>query len=272
MPDYIFDEIDMWKMAADPHNSMTYWYKKLRTIPNLIMPRSVQVPLNRDYLYRATMDHKNTVAVKMYCSDLISKLIKTVEDNFQFPVFMRTSEMSCKHQWNETCFVAAKDNLASNFWSIIENNYLATDQIADAIYLREFIPMESYFTGWYHEFPINKEVRTFFKEGNSICNHPYWPKVVMHQAKPKDPDWENKFKQLSNLTAADWSEIDRMLTLVKEKFTEPHGWSCDFAKSKTGIWYLIDMAMYPVSYHYPGCVNIPQVRDRNGKVKRVRDG
>ncbi len=268
MTEMVFEEREMWIMTAHPHNSMTYWYEKLKEIPNLTIPKSFQIPLNRKYIYSSLMEHNVTEKVKLYCSEIIPKLIKTVEEIFKFPVFMRTSEMSVKHSWNETCFVESKDKMIHNFWTLIEDNYLATDHIPDAIYLREFIPMESYFTGWYHEFPINKEVRTFFKEGMSMCNHPYWPKEVMKQAKPKDPDWETKFEQLSNLTGKDWTEIDRMLTLVKEKFTESHGWSCDFAKSKDGIWYLIDMAMYPVSYHYPGCKNIPVVRGKDDKIRK----
>ena len=262
----------MWKMSSNKLNSMSYWYEKLRPIKHIRTPRSIAIPIKGKHIYNGLMRGDEDIPeTTSYLKKLKEILSKTAKDNFGFPTFMRTSEMSVKHSWHDTCFVDGEDKIWNNFWRLIEENYLATDQIPDSIYLRKYIPMESYFVGWSQGFPINKEVRTFFRTGKVMCIHPYWPREAMLQARIDDPDWEVKYKENCNITPGDYRTISRQLNLVMPKFTEEYGWSCDFSKGEDGLWYLIDMAMYPVSFHFPNCKNVPLVRNRKGEIRKDND-
>lgn len=263
----IYEERIMWILASDPRNSMSFWWPRIKhmTIPQ---PKTIRFPLNRKAYFKTLFDDSGkTPPPKGDKEDFLKACQK-----LGFPVFMRTAETSAKHSWNKTCFVKSEEQLNNNFWSLLEDNYLAVDHIPDAVFFREFIPMESYFTGWYNDFPVNKEVRTFIKNGEMQCWHPYWPPGAMEQAKPSDPKWKEKYEKLCDLEGWDVNTIVEYSNMVAKEFDEvyddPGWWSVDFAKGKDGKWYLIDMALGAVSAHYFGCDNIPKVRMRDGSMRK----
>lgn len=261
MTERIYEEMEMWKFSGDERNSMSYWWPKIRDLA-VNQPHTIRIDINRKAAYSALMDHEYNDWAKETLKRL-EQLLQLKADMFGYPVFMRTSEVSGKHHWEDTCFVANRDIIIKNFWTLLEENYLAIDRIPDAIFLRQFIPMESYFTAWYHNFPVNKEVRTFIRDGRIECQHPYWPKGAMEQGKPSDPDWESKFEKLRNITPMDAGEINGIVDQVRKVFNEDW-WSVDCSKGKDGKWYLIDMALGVVSAHFD-CEHIPKVRDREDK-------
>jgi len=257
-------------LAGDPRNSMSFWYPRIKRL-DIPQPETKRFELNRSIYWKVLFNEDGTMPPE---GDM--EKFETAAAKLGFPVFMRTSETSAKHQWNETCYVKTMKDLKRNFWRLLEDNYLAVDHIPDAIFFRKFIPMESYFTGWYHEFPVNKEMRTFIKDGKCQCYHPYWPPGAMKQAKPKDPDWEEKYEKICQLSERDEFTVLQFSNMValtfKEKYEDPGWWSCDFAKAKDGDWYLIDMALGPVSAHYFGCKNRPKVKLRDGTMMKEREG
>lgn len=263
MKEHVYEELEMWKMSGDSRNSMSYWWPKIKDLP-IPKPETTIIPLDRSAYYKALFDDNHEAGPP---KGDFEKFYAAME-KYGYPVFMRTSHMSAKQQWDSTCFVKDKNSFARNFWTILEDNYLAIDQIPGAIVFRKFIPMESYFTGWYHNFPINKEVRCHIEDGKMRCFHPYWPKEAMAQAKPKDKHWEKKWNALSHMTKEDVTILNNLWPVVANTFKDEGWWSVDFAKGKDGIWYLIDMALGPVSYHYPKCDRAAKVKMRDGTIRK----
>lgn len=260
MNDKIYEEMDMWKFASDERNSMSYWWPKIRDL-DVNQPITVRIELDKTAMYSTIMNHNFNDDIKRIVKNF-EELLLLKADHFGYPVFMRTSEVSAKHHWKTTCYVESREKLIRNFWTLLEENYLAIDKMPDAVFLRQFIPMESYFTGWYNEFPVNKEVRTFIRDGRIECQHPYWPKGAMIQAKPKDPDWEEKFEKLRDITPMDAGEINGIVDKVRKVFNK-EWWSVDCSKGEDGKWYLIDMALGVVSAHFD-CEHIPKVKGQDG--------
>lgn len=265
----IYEEMDMWQFAGDPRNSMSFWWPRIRRL-EIPQPETKKLELDRRAYFKSLFDDDHNTPPPVGDFDKMAEIAKSLG----YPVFMRTSETSGKHQWNETCYVESPTKLKQNFWTLLEDNYLKIDHIPDAVFFRKFIPMESYFTGWYHEFPVNKEMRTFIRDGKVECYHPYWPIGAMKQAKPKDPDWEEKFKKLCQLSEYDELTVLTYSNMVaqtfKEKYDDSGWWSVDFAKGKDREWYLIDMALGPISAHF-NCKYKPKVRMKDGKIRVEKD-
>jgi hypothetical protein len=173
-----------------------------------------------------------------------------------FPVFMRTDLCSGKHDWEKSCFVKDEFALVANFDRVVEHNrrWQMLGIYPQAMVLREFLDLETAFTAFEGNMPINKEVRCFVKDGSILCKHPYWPETAFdrHPARmAHDPEWRTKLQQLQTLSSADWSIINYEATTVASNM-QGH-WSVDFAKGKNGLWYLIDMALAYNSFHPRPC-------------------
>lgn len=184
-------------------------------------------------------------------ADFIEAL-ESASSQLGYPVFMRTDLCSGKHDWKETCFVPKAGDLMPHLMALCEFNELAQIIGLDytSIVLREFLELETSFTAFHGEMPINKERRYFVKEGKVVCHHPYWPAEAF-KGHTNDPGWEAK---LADLNYESGEEISLLSGLAK-KAGEALGdsWSVDFAKAKNGNWYLIDMALAESSYHWEGC-------------------
>jgi uncharacterized protein YkuJ len=127
--------------------------------------------------------------------------------------------------------------------------------------VRQFLQLDSVFLGM-EGMPVSKERRYFIKEGKVICHHPYWQKNefrkdVYHSGKHKIPEnWETLFDRISTETEKERRILIKYAQMVADVL--PEFWSVDFAYSKSGIWYLIDMAEGEMSYHLSSCSNCPE--------------
>lgn len=242
------DMIEHMRVLRDKRNSLSYWYPKIqglvRTPETIIMPFDFMA-------YWKLLD-----GAPIPKEDV--ERFHAAANKLGYPVFMRTSQSSDKHSWKDTCFVKDKKSLKRNLFNLIEHDAMV-DLFPDAIVFRKYIPMESYFTAWWGDFPVNKEFRCFIRDGKIECIHPYWPKAAIEQGSRwiKDKDWESKFQLLTAINDVDVLEISAMLNKITLQFSSDW-WSVDFAKSKAGEWYLIDMALGAVSYHYEGCKFAPR--------------
>lgn len=245
----IYKMSDCFKAAADKRNSLAYWFPKIEKL-DILTPKTIIVPIDTQR-YFGVMCEENSVPE----SDL--EKFYQAADSFGYPVFMRTSQASNKHDWKNSCYVESKEKLKHNLFNLLEHDFMS-DLVPNAIIFREFIPMESYFTGWYGEFPVNKELRCFIKDGKIDCMHPYWPMDALEQGMKfsKNKNWQEQVYKITEFDDADILEIKAMLSQIIPVFGN-EWWSVDFAKAKDGRWFCIDMALGLASYHYKGCPNEP---------------
>jgi hypothetical protein len=209
-------------------NSMRYWLNEISTL-GLPVPATIIVGLDDEIGFDRAVD------------------------SMGFPFFLRTDLCSGKHDWKGSCFVTDRHNLQQHKDKVLESNvrWQMLGIEPSAFIIREFLQLETLFTAFSGNMPINKERRYFVRDGNVVCSHPYWPASAFnnHPARmANDPAWEEK---LSILNKRD--ETENCLTGYAEKVGRKLGgyWSIDFAKDRFGKWWLLDMALGDNSYHYP---------------------
>lgn len=223
-------------------NSMNYWHPKIK---NLVpTPKTEIIPIKWSY-------GENEKAIKV--EEKYFKEIEKASKNFDFPIFIRGCNGSGKHDWKDTCYVKKFEDLREHirniiYWSISCDVFGGIP--CDFIVLREFIKMDSKFTAFYREMPVNPERRYFVKDGKIICHHPYWIEDAIR--KPSIKNWKEVLKEINKETK---EEIDQLTIYAEQIARVVEGyWSIDFCRSREGIWYMIDMAKGEDSWH-PDCEN-----------------
>lgn len=224
-------------MLWDKENRMEYWYPKIPE--DIYKPRTKIIMINPEW----SKDGHHMVIPE---AEFIE--VEKSSEYFDFPLFMRGSETSGKHDWKDTCFVKDKTELRTKVIALIEDALLK-DIGCNSIVLREFIFMD---TGFYafREMPVNPERRYFVKNGDVICHHPYWIEDAIRN--PSAKNWKEILKEMNEETQG---EIDLLSSYAKKIAKEFEGyWSIDFCRTKEGKWCCIDMALGTDSWH-PECSN-----------------
>jgi len=230
------------RLELGKQSSMSLWYPE---VSKLLIPQIEThiVKVGNDILSDWVRNDKQL-------SDKYWKLFEDAINKIdEFPIFLRTDQSSMKHSWKDTCYLKSRDNLKHNLSMLLEEHEMQNmvgELTYDDIVFRKFIPLETSFTCFHSNFPVNKEVRCFIKNGKILDLRHYWVKGAIESGTPDDDNWEIKLMRLKELTHPDINEIIKQLEKVCKVFNEY--WSVDFAKSKDGIWYLIDMARGEVSY------------------------
>ena len=171
-----------------------------------------------------------------------------------YPVFMRTDLSSGKHNFVDACYVHDEDRLIKNLFGLVEQNALH-DLWFDSIAVREFIPLDYEFHA-FNGLPIAREMRYFVRDGVVICHHPYWIEEAIrfyqNSKTWEDTAWRQWLKDLNTESEGEVEILTGYAKMVASVL--PGAWSVDFARSKKGDWYLIDMAVAEQSWH-PPCEN-----------------
>lgn len=222
-------------------NSLAYWFPRISGL-GIPVPKTVLISCNQKDIWTGEID--GLMSQLMDCASTLG-----------YPVFMKTDLCAGKHDWKNTCYVKSASMLQNNLYRLAEFNELAGGAMGlpyNYIVLREFLNLETSFTAFPGDMPINKERRYFIRDGKVICHHPYWPKEAFED-RSESPNWETHLEFMNWETQA---EI-KLLTQYAETVAGvlPEFWSVDFAKAKSGTWYLIDMALGEQSYHWKGCPN-----------------
>lgn len=241
------------KVAED---SMLIWFPKIKNLP-IPQPKTVMLPLNDIEIgqFLKSMDGGEL-------PETVLKRMDNALESFRFPVFIRTDLASGKHDWKKSCFCESRDELSSHIYCVIEFQYLA-DILGlpyRALVMREFIPMDTRFTAFYGEMPVNPERRYFVKDGNVVCHHPYW--ISESIVNPSTPDWLELAKEMNIETPSEIAFLTEYAKMVSRAV--PGFWSVDFCKGMDGKWWLIDMATAEMSWHHEGCPHRPDVSPQIG--------
>lgn len=171
------------------------------------------------------------------------------------PWFLRTGMLSGKHSWLDTCYISSPQDFPQHVANLVEESALC-DMLGrpfNVWAVREFIPMVSAFTA-FNGLLINKERRYFIKDGEVLCEHPYWPESAIAEDPPEDyPGWKVSLIELNMESAQERMFLAEQAEIVSRAFEG--AWSLDFSQAKTGEWLAIDMAVAEESWHWPDCPN-----------------
>lgn len=222
-----------------------YWYPTVRKLP-IPQPRTKMLLLTEAELAKCRTES--------FSNEMVDRIKRFILD-FGLPAFIRTDLASGKWYWKNSCFCDESSDLKRNIIEVIYANLLADILGLDfrAIVVREYIQMDGTFRAFSGDMPVNSERRYFIHNGKVLCHHPYWiPEAIEKdgQLERLPKDWRLRLERLNTETEEEVSLLSHYSKLVGEVL--PGYWSIDFCKSKSGKWYLIDMAEGIKSWH-PDC-------------------
>lgn len=254
LPDGI-DALGDWYNPFDMMlNDLGFWYPILLR-SGVPTPRTVIV--NTDSKAAPTWDPPEAF-------ERTAPRILVAMDGMGYPCFFRGGQTSAKHDWNETCFVAARPTEGEvldrmlRIWEICYTGNIGAEPLLyENWVVREIIPTTAVLTTRRGGMPVVTEMRFFLNDGSIACAHPYWPRKAL-EAEGSISDKE--YDALCRISQEDANRVWGLALRVGKYF--PGYWSCDFLKSSTGVWYCTDMAQGEDSYHDPDCSKNP------GKNKR----
>ncbi len=241
-------------------NSMCYWWPKIKDL-GIPVPRTIEVKTSLNWPFQALLEMEKDKAEPSTQKEfrrLANALIEAATTiNKDGPVFLRTDALSGKHAWKHSCFVSNGIHIMNNLYRLLEEQELMTMGFipVKSFFVREYIPMYSYFTAFHGEMPINKERRYFIRNGKVECHHPYWPEASIHGRDLPD-NWKKCLMALNHESKREIKFLTSLAETVGKDF--PEWWSVDFSQAEAGPWYLIDMARGEDSFHWIGCPNVPE--------------
>lgn len=240
-------------------NSLLYWFPKIEKL-GIPMPRTETLKIPFWDMVRFLDNGASKYEAK----------IKERASRIGYPLFLRTDQASGKHDWKNTCYVRDEDELIVHVCSIVDIN-LMLDLFCEALVFRELIEMDSRFTAFYGEMPVNPERRYFINNGTVLCHHPYWIEDAIEKGTSNRilPDGVLKkmlpdnWRELARAMNKETEEEIKLLTSYAEKVAQVLDgyWSVDFCKARDGRWILIDCGIGFISWH-PECEQNLEVRDR----------
>ncbi len=224
-------------------DSFLYWYPKIEQL-EISQPKSFIIKLT---------NHEFELTFDSMPKSLISRVQEVIDAYFTLPVFIRTDLASGKHSWRDSCFYDSSQPLWKNLYGVIEFNHIADIMglAFTAIIIREYIPMDSKFTAFWGQMPVNPERRYFIDNGKVLCHHHYWIKEAI--TNPNIENWQEVLEEINTETKEEIDLLSGYAELVAKEL--PGFWSVDFCKAKDGQWILIDMATGEHSWHPKDCIH-----------------
>lgn len=218
-------------------NAIEYWYPKIEgKVPT---PQTVIVPAKSKWDSKGNFRY----VPKRYVVEITKQA-----EIFTFPIFLRASDSSCKHDWKDTCFVADKKDLERHIHRIA-NECECLDVFGgvnvSSFAIREYIEMDSRFEYFWGKLPINPERRYFIYNHKIICHHPYWTAESI-----KDEQYKDILDEINIESEEEKILLSKYACIIADEFDGY--WSIDFCRARTGKWYCIDMAKGEQSWH-PKC-------------------
>lgn len=171
--------------------------------------------------------------------------IRSFGKQYGYPLFLKNSLFSAKHEWENTCCIESEQtDLVAHIFNITEAWAFFGQELALHLVVREMIPTSPAFHALPGSMPINAEFRAFARDGQMYGWQPYWPAHSIHCC--DDPQWPKKLREISCPTAMEFAQMTEAAAEVTKKLGGD--WSVDFLRAKDGTLWLIDMAEAHKSY------------------------
>lgn len=273
-------------MTKTDLNSALFWFPRIQAA-GLPVPQTKFVP----YDHHGAIASMEGMEIPKPPVDFDA--ITKAANEIGFPVFIRQDHTSAKHRgprcykWNGV----DEDDLKTLIWHLVEDVemklWMGADLSNSAFMVREFLDLEAPFEAFGQVpgmegrvgLPIAREWRFFADQDGIICAHPYWtPDAFDDEHHPwglertgnmtendlfeiraveGPPGWREALADLeqpikNSLEAAD---LHRMALEAAKACPQGGAWSVDFAKTRNGKWFLIDMALAKDSHHRASCKN-----------------
>lgn len=207
-------------------------------------PATVAVPLSFE-LQEAILENLD---LSPECMSNLQGIVREIEDmgaRHGFPLFIKTSFTSNKHEWATSCCLesADPDAVLNQLANIVGSQGFSPYPISASLLIREMLDTAPAFHA-FEGMPVTQEFRFFAGAGRVDGYQPYWPAHSIQN--PSVEDWAQRLEGISKLKPADLQHLIGMASAVTSKLEGD--WSVDFLKDRQGKWWLIDMAEGALSY------------------------
>lgn len=160
-------------------------------------------------------------------NDSFDSLHQLVREFDNKPVIVKDYVKSCKHQWNDACYIPDASNL-NNFDRVVKNLIeLRGEDFEGGVIVREFINLEFLTEHSKSKMPLAKEFRLFFLNKKLLQLFYYWDEGEYKNEMPSTEEI-NEFLLIAN-------------NINSQFFT------MDIAKTVTGEWTIIELGDGQVS-------------------------
>jgi hypothetical protein len=218
-------------------DSATFWLPKIKDLEGINVPETVMIEFTDDMA--VTIIANVDLFIQEY-----GPVFNEALSRFSFPVFVRTDEISRKHDWINTCYVEKKEDFYHHVQSLVSDSKILGEKCR-AILIRKFLKLESSFE-YFNGMPVSKERRYFIDGGEVRCHHAYWNEVAF------DSLTREMKEKLDVINHEDDDEIATLTAMASRVASVLDGaFSLDFALDVYGTWWLIDCATSRNSYHPP---------------------
>lgn len=166
-----------------------------------------------------------------------------------FPCFVRTDLSSAKHAGPSDYRCDSIDDVRRVVLATFYDNCMK-DLFPVAMLFRRWIDLDATFSAFGYGrtgHPIAREWRVFADRSGVKCRHFYWPQDAIDGNAPSESDWRERLERLEELTPREAEAIEKMAVTATTALDGE--WSVDFAKDRSGRWWLIDMALARFSWH-----------------------
>lgn len=201
--------------------------------------------------------------------DGISEAVRKIEQLSScgnVPVFLRTGQVSGKHNWRECCCLMPDDSVGDHVRSFVEWSAMVDflGLPTDVWAVREMLPVSPIvYLKRYGGMPLVSEVRCFIDGGEVTCVHPYWPMDAIREGFSDDQvsaglSADHCYKLAVAGCFSDGGlplpDVMRLARDVACLFEGDGSWSVDILRTDRGF-FVTDMADASMSFHWPGCEN-----------------
>lgn len=245
------NETSVDEMEKNDVTRFEYWYPVVESL-NIPRPDTLMIDFPRSLVGLAIGEQINDEPITLEEGEkMMQEIVLSIREfgkTHGYPLFLRNSYTSHKHEWDSTCFIsedASDEKITSNIIRIFSFNAFMLPFIAQKLIVRSFIETEPAFTAFDGNTPITEEYRLFYRDGDPLFWQAYWPEDAITNPVPED-GWQDK---LENISTPNTVLMERM-KYYAEQVTKSLGgfWSVDFLVDKDGYPYLIDMAEGNQSY------------------------
>jgi hypothetical protein len=166
-----------------------------------------------------------------------------------YPLFIKNSLFSGKHDWVDTCFIAegaSDERIISQIINLTHFWAICSHDLSLYLVVREFVPTKAVFHA-FNGMPITAEFRLFARDGVIEGWQPYWPEHAIQE--PDVENWADRLKAIEEPLEANMSWMMERASAVSSQLGGY--WSIDFLQDDEGRLWLIDMAEGGRSYRCP---------------------
>lgn len=226
-------------------NAFNYWFGAVEAC-KVLSPATISFDLAPELQVEILDMHDLSDTSKKNLEDLVSQ-IQFMGKRYGFPLFIKTSFTSGKHDWSESCCLPNGDEktVLKHLAELVNFQAMCVGELlSPSLVIRQMIDTDPAFHA-FQGMPITEEYRLFTKGGKVEGYQPYWPEHSIEN--PDCEDWQAKLKAIKTPNQADL----KYMTDAAEKIAAmlgDHDWSVDFLRSSDGQLWLIDMAVASQSY------------------------